>query len=92
MQGVAVLVLVFMWCTQTVHAQEGQWTPNYIPLVATKVWGSGQSEGFKGWLTQRALAITCTQEHNAMSIVLYKYTSSCLSVGKQKVKSSCHTS
>ena len=23
MQGVTVLVLVFMWCTQTVHAQEG---------------------------------------------------------------------
>ena len=48
-------MLVFMWCSQTVHAQEGQWTPTYIPLVATKVWGSGQSEGFKGWLTQRAL-------------------------------------
>ena len=24
MQGVTVLVLVLMWCTQTVHAQEGQ--------------------------------------------------------------------
>ena len=24
MQGVTVLVLVFVWCTQTVHAQEGQ--------------------------------------------------------------------
>ena len=24
MQGVTVLVLVFMWCTHTVYAQEGQ--------------------------------------------------------------------
>ena len=24
MQGVTVLVLVFMWCSQTVHTQEGQ--------------------------------------------------------------------
>ena len=61
MQGVAVLVLVFMWCSQTVHAQ-GQWIANYI--VATKVWGSGQSEGFKGWLTQEGIgthAVTCTR-------------------------------
>ena len=64
MQGVAVLMLVFMWCSQTVHAQEGQWIANYIPLVTTKVWGSGQSEGFKGWLTQEGIgthAITCTR-------------------------------
>ena len=26
MQWAAVLVLVLMWCTQTVHAQQGQWT------------------------------------------------------------------
>ena len=31
MQSITVLVLLFMWCTQTVHAQQGQWTV----LVAT---------------------------------------------------------
>ena len=31
MQSITVLVLVLMWCTQTVHAQKGQWTT----LVAT---------------------------------------------------------
>ena len=37
MQGVTVLVLVLVWCTQTVHAQQGQWNSlsSYIRAVTT---------------------------------------------------------
>ena len=37
MQRVTVLVLVLMWCTQTVHAQQGQWKvlDNYILHIRT---------------------------------------------------------
>ena len=42
MQRAAVLVLVFMWCTQTVHAQQGQWTVLdkyilHIRAITTKI-------------------------------------------------------
>ena len=55
MHGVTLLVLVFMWCTQTVHTQEGQWTvfDNYtlhIRAITPKIGTSSNGEGlrFKG--------------------------------------------
>ena len=89
MQGVTVLVLVFMWCSQTVHTQEGQWIANYIPLVTTKVWGSGQVKGSKvGW--PKGHWNTCNHMHKNTNAVLCKYTSSCLSVSKQSEEQLSH--
>ena len=71
MQGVTVLVLVFMWCTQTVYAQEGQWTVFGV-LYSTyhhrksqwkvRSWWLLKVQRLKDYWLTKGIAGTC-QEH-----------------------------